>query len=328
MTQTFVRDHAGSADPSGAPTGEGAGVPRRRLGVPLALQIGAMIGIGALLYSSAADWFATLNHDSEISGYIDSVEQLPDHEREAELQLARDYNAHMPQGVLRDPYSAPAEQNERDAAYRAYEEVLRVSDNGVIGDLAYPRLGIGLPLYHGTSDEVLAKGAGHLYGSSLPVGGPSTHSVLTSHSGLLKASLFTPLPGARIGDTFQVTVLGETHYYEVDRIDTVEPEQTEGLRIVHGEDYVTLITCTPIGINSHRLLVRGVRVDAPTSDDGRALAGDGRTAGFPWWAVGFAGGSAAVAWVLFAPPSGRRRQRRQADGTSAKASGTTGEAGE
>ena len=299
MTQTLVRAQAGPSDPALAPSPPR---PRRKLAMPIALQVLAMIGIGALLYSSAADWFATLGHNAEVSGYTEAVERLDGPAREAELAVARDYNAYLPQGMLRDPYTGQSDVRERDAAYEAYEQVLRVSDNGVIGNLSYPRLGIGLPVYHGTSEEVLRKGIGHLYGSSLPVGGPSTHSVLTSHSGLLNASLFTPLPGAKIGDTFTVQVLGETHYYEVDQIETVLPEQTEGLRIVDGQDYVTLITCTPTGINSHRLLVRGVRVADPGGSARQAVAGDGRTAGFPWWAVGFIAGSAGVAYLLFAPP--------------------------
>lgn len=291
-----------SSDPVEKATANGS---KRGLAVQILLQILAMIGIGALVYSSAADWFSTLNHNAEISGYTDSVDGLTGPERAEALDIARDYNAHMPQGVLRDPYTAPqdAAQNE---AYSLYSNILRVSDNGVIGELAYPRLGIGLPVYHGTSEEVLRKGVGHLYGSSLPVGGPSTHSVLTSHSGLLNASLFTPLPKAELGDTFTVQVLGETHWYRVDRIETIEPEQTERLQIVDGQDLVTLITCTPVGINSHRLLVQGTRIDAPVSDGRQAIAGDGRSAGFPWWAVIFVGGSALTAYPLFAPQ--RRRE--------------------
>ena len=307
MKQTLVRDPAGASDLSVARPESGA--TRRKLGVPIALQLAAMIGIGALVYSSAADWFSRLGHDSEISGYTSAVEQIDHPEREAKLATAREYNAHMPPGVLRDPYSGRASDDEQDAAYLAYEQVLRVSDNGVMGQLSYPRLDIGLPLYHGTNDSVLRKGIGHLYGSSLPIGGSHTHSVLTSHSGLLNASLFTSLPDARLGDTFSINVLGETHYYEVDQIETVLPEQTEGLRIVDGKDYVTLITCTPIGINSHRMLVRGVRVPGPESAGGSVIAGDGRVAGFPWWAVALVGGSGAVAYLLFAPSRAARGAR-------------------
>lgn len=306
MVKTEIREHVGSSDL--------ARISKKphRLAVPIALQIAAMIGIGALLYSSAADWFSTLNHNAEISGYVEAVEQLPDPARDEALDLAREYNSYMPAGMLRDPYSNPLSDKERDAGYLTYEALLRVSDNGVIGQLSYPRLGIDLPVYHGTGEAAISRGAGHLYGSSLPVGGPSTHSVLTSHSGLLNASLFTRLPEARVGDTFEVTVLGETHYYQVDGIETVLPEDTEALRIVAGEDRMTLITCTPTGINSHRLLVHASRVAAPSNDDGsHTIAGDGRTAGFPWWAVGFIGGSVLTAYLLFAPP--RRRERTSSD---------------
>ena len=302
---------------------------RRAWATPILLQIAAVIGIGALLYSSAADWFATLGHNAEVSGYVEAVDQLPDEDRLDALRVAREYNSHMPQGVLRDPYSQIANDPADAAAYASYEQVLRVSDNGVIGELRYPRLGIGLPVYHGTSDEVISKGAGHLYGSSLPVGGPSTHTVLTAHSGLVHASLFTPLPGAKLGDTFQITVLGETHYYRVDSIETVQPDHTGALRIVNGKDYVTLITCTPIGINSHRVLVRGERIANPDTAGTQVVAGDGRTAGFPWWAVGFLGGSAAVAYVLFAPqrtPGPRKRASRRAAG--ARTRGTRGAGGQ
>lgn len=280
--------------------------PARGLLFQLLLQLAAMVGIGALLYPAASDWFATLGHHAEVSGYLREVEAMPVGEREATLEIARQYNAFVPQGMLRDPYSPGAGTDELGSGElgsdSAYEQVLSVSDNGVIGELRYPRLGIGLPIYHGTSEDVLSKGVGHLYGSSLPVGGPSTHAVLTSHSGLVRASLFTRLPEARVGDTFEVSVLGETHYYTVDRIETVLPDQTEGLGILPGKDFVTLITCTPTGINSHRLLVRGVRTAAPAqSGDQTVVAGDGKTAGFPWWAVGFIGASGAVGYLLLAP---------------------------
>ena len=278
------------------------GRTRRKLAVPIALQLLAMAGIGALVYSSAADWFATINHNAEVSGYTETVANIPSHDLEEALAIARDYNDHMPEGTLRDPYTTPAPDASADEAYGLYDELLRVQGTNVMGEITYQRLGIGLPVYHGTSEDVLTKGAGHLYGSSLPVGGLSTHSVLTSHSGLLNASLFTDLPEARKGDTFTVRVLGETHWYRVDQIETVLPEETEGLRIVDGKDYVTLITCTPIGINSHRLLVRGERI-APPADAGRhTIQGDGKHAGFPWWALVFTAASATTAYLLFAPP--------------------------
>lgn len=299
MTHALVHDASGTSGPTGTPR-RGPG----RFLVPVVLQLVAMIGIGALLYPVAADWVATLGHNSERSGYVRQVEALTAAERSAGLRAAREYNEHLPPGALVDPYGATgdlAEQSADATAYEAYEDVLRVSDSGVIGEVIYPRLNIGLPLYHGAGERAITRGVGHLYGSSLPVGGPSTHSVLTSHSGLVQASLFTKLPQAKIGDVFEVRVLGESAYYEVDGLETVEPFVTDSLDVVAGEDRVTLFTCTPIGVNSHRYLVHGVRVPAPAGDADRELAGDGLTAGFPWWAVAFVGGSGFVAYLLFAP---------------------------
>jgi sortase A len=318
MSQTLVADRSSTSDPARG----GARPPKRKLRTPILLQVAAMIGIGALLYPSAADWFSTIGHNAEVSGYVREVEQLPDEVRIEKLQIAKEYNAHMPTSVLRDPYGADGDADLReDAAYQAYTQVLRVSDNGVIGEILYPRLNIGLPIYHGTGESSISKGAGHLYGSSLPVGGPSTHSVLTSHSGLVNASLFTPLTKAEIGDTFQVTVLGETHYYQVDGIETIEPFVTDSLSIRPGEDRVTLITCTPIGINSHRLLVHAIRIAAPEGAGESVITGDGRTTGFPWWAIGFLGASALTAYLLFVPP--RRKRAEAVAGSREKAGAQT-----
>jgi len=271
---------------------------------PVILLIAAMIGIGALLYSSAADWFATLGHSAEISTHVRSVDQMPSDERADRMRAAEDYNSDLPEGVLRDPYTAQTHLD-NDPDYRAYLAALS-SDSGVTGDVNYPRLDIALPIYAGTDDGNLRKGAGHLDGSSLPVGGPSTHAVRTSHSGLLNASLFTDLPKAEIGDTFAVTVLGEARHYEVRAIETVLPERTQSLAISAGQDRVTLITCTPIGVNSHRLLVHAERIDAPIVTDGTASGRADRSAGFPWWALAFTGGTAAAAFVIFKPLTQRR----------------------
>ena len=308
MTDTLMHDSSGSPEP--ARRQEQPGRPRR-LAVPIVLQLLAMIGLGAVLYPAAADWFAQLRHNAEISGYTDSAERLSNTDSAALLDAARAYNAHLTPGVLRDPYSDDAAAEQLDTAYRAYEDLLRVNERGVMGELSYPRLGIGLPIYHGTGEDSLSRGVGHLYGSSLPVGGESTHSVLTSHSGLPQAKLLSGLLDAKVGDTFQVSVLGETRFYEVESVETVEPEATESLRTITGEDRLTLFTCTPIGINSHRFLVHGVRTDAPAEAGTQTIAGDGRTAGFPWWALGFIGGSGVVAYLLFAPP------HRRATGSSA-----------
>lgn len=294
MVQTHVADTAGTSAP----------VPRRRsLWVPILLQVIAMVGIGALVYPLAADWFSSLAHNAERSGYVREVSSLTEAERSAALDAARSYNEQLSESLLLDPYSNEDTSALQSAhpAYEEYQAVLALNGTSVIGDLNYPRLNIGLPVYHGAGEDAITRGVGHLYGSSLPVGGPSTHAVLTSHSGLVHASLFSKLPAAKLGDTFELRVLGETLYYQVDSIETFEPFVTDSLRVREGEDRVTLFTCTPIGVNSHRLLVSAVRIDPPAGSD-RAVTGDGLRAGFPWWTLVFLGGSAAVAALLFAPP--------------------------
>lgn len=292
---------------------------RRRLVLNIALQLFAMLGIGLLVYPDAANWFATLNHNSEISGYIDRVEQTPSSERQAILDAAYAYNEELQPGPLTDPYISQAEdQVLRSELYLAYEKMLRVSGTDAIGTLNFPAIDTTLPVYHGTADETISKGVGHMYGTSLPVGGPSTRAVLTAHSGLPQAKLFTELHRAKVGDTFWISVLGEDHHYRVASIETVEPGDTKSLEIVEGEDWVTLFTCTPIGVNSHRLMVHAERIADPVAaEDRQVLSGDGITAGFPWWAVWFVGGSGLVWWVLFAPPR-KRKPRAEATGSGAQ----------
>ncbi|MFT4232005.1 MAG: class C sortase [Leucobacter sp.] len=316
-----VTDAGAAAIPSpragaGAPGAPGSNDPaerrrrrRRRLLLSLSLQLLAMLGIGLLVYPEAADWFSRVGHNAEISGYVDRVEQTSSAERQAILDAAYAYNEQLEPGPLTDPYISQSEDEAlRSDVYLAYEEMLRVSGSDAIGTLSYPALDIGLPIFHGTEDATISKGVGHLYGTSLPVGGPSTRAVLTAHSGLPHAKLFTALPRAKVGDTFWISVLGEDHRYRVERVETVLPGETESLEIIDGEDWVTLFTCTPIGVNSHRFMVHAVRIPDAEGEARETIGGDGVRLGFPWWAVWFAGGSGAAAWILFAPP--RRRARR------------------
>lgn len=284
---------------------------KRSFLIPSLLQIMAMVGLGVLLYPSAANWFSTLGHDAEIAAYIREIENLQQEDVLDELARAQEYNENIPTGILRDPYSDPQGSDEltSDDSYLDYLNMMEKSDSDVIGNLNYPGAGISLPIYHGTEDSVLTKGVGHLYGSSLPVGGSSTHSVMTSHSGLVNASLFTDLLDAKIGDVFTVSTMGEEKHYQVRELKNVLPHESQHLNVIDGEDWVTLITCTPIGINSHRLLVQAQRIDAPTQEELRAVGGDGLTVGFPWWAALFLGGSIVIAYILFSPPRvGRSRE--------------------
>lgn len=294
-----------------APTGKRKHTSRqkRRLALNIALQLFAMIGIGLLVYADAATWFARHGHNAEISGYVDRVEQTPSAERQAILDAAYNYNDQLQPGPLTDPYLS---QSEGEAVgsdlYLAYEQMLRLSGTDTIGTLNYPGVDIGLPISHGTADDTITNGIGHFYGTSLPVGGPSTRSVLTSHSGLPQSRLFTDLHKSQVGDTFWISVLGEEHHYRAAQIETVLPGETDSLEIIEAEDWVTLFTCTPIGINSHRLLVHAERIPSPEESGNYTIPGDGLAAGFPWWAVIFVGGSAIVGWVLFAPPRKKRKK--------------------
>lgn len=312
----------GSSDPSGKleiplPAKQ-VGTSKRNIIIPWILQLGAMIGIAVLLYPSAADWFATRAHNAEVSGYTREVEKTPATELTEQRRLATQYNADIPGGILQDPFtrSATGSQQHSTDAYQNYAEMLQVGDREAIGELLYSDVGISLPIYPGTDDAVLKKGVGHVHGSSLPVGGDSTRAVLTSHSGLVNASLFTKLFDAEVGHTFSVSVLGERLHYEVKKLETVLPQQTGSLKVIDGEDWVTLITCTPIGVNSHRLLVHAQRVPAPPTGVNNIIAGDGQEAGIPWWALIFCAGSSLVAYLIFAQrpqkiQGGRHRANKQ-----------------
>lgn len=268
-----------------------------------------MFGIGLRIYPDGADWVNSLGHNSEISGYTRQIENTPPEERQRILDVAYNYNDQLEPGPLTDPYLSEAEDAlVGSEVYKAYEEMLRVSGTDAIGTLNYPDVNIALPMYHGTSDEVISKGIGHLYGTSLPVGGPSTRSVLTAHSGLPHAKLFTQLHDAEVDDIFWISVFGEERYYQVRELETVLPNETDSFQIIEGEDWVTLFTCTPVGVNSHRLLVHAQRIPAPEGEDERLVAGDGISAGFPWWLVIFLGGAALVALMLFMPAKKKKKK--------------------
>jgi len=281
----------------------------------LLIVVVAVIGVGILLYPTAAAWFSDRVHATEISGYVDSVQTMNPSAKKSLLDQAREFNEELPSGPLRDPYSLneAGEQTTIGAGSEAYKKMLAVGPGGMMGRISIPSIHADLPIFHGTDEDTLSKGAGHLFGSALPVGGEGTHSVLSAHSGFVNATLFDDLDKVHEGDVFSINVLDETIYYKVDQILTVLPDQTEALRKVEGKDYLTLITCTPKGINSHRLLVRGERTTAPISADGpRTLPSTTTDPGFPWWILGITG-SIALAIIATKP---RRRPSDQEHGPS------------
>ena len=214
------------------------------------------VGLSVLLYPTISDYVNSRTQSRAISSYNSVVEQMDETDYETELEKAREYNDTLwePFPLFYAPYLA-----------KGYDEALNVTGNGIMGYLDIDKLNLELPIYHGTSDEVLNRSVGHLEGSSLPVGGENTHCVLSAHRGLPSASLFSDLDELEVGDTFRITVLNQVLTYEVDQIKIVVPQDVDDLQIIEGGDYCTLMTCTPYGINTHRLLVRGKRISETVS---------------------------------------------------------------
>lgn len=210
-------------------------------------------GLSLLLYPTFSDWWNSQHQSRAIAGYSSTVQEIDKTQYEGMWADAREYN---------DWVKTKTNRFYMDAQERAwYDSLLNVSGNGIIGYLDVPRLGSRMAMYHGTAEAVLQIGIGHMEGSSLPTGDVGTHCVLSGHRGLPSARLFTDLDLMELGDQFMLHVLGETLTYEVDQILVVLPENVKELQIDQEKDYCTLVTCTPYGINSHRLLVRGHRVE-------------------------------------------------------------------
>lgn len=212
-----------------------------------------LAGLSLLLYPTFSDWWNSRHQSRAIAGYSEEIARLDD--TETLWENAHDYNARLAADAGR---WLP---DEEDIAQ--YNALLNVGGSGIMGYIEIDKIACSLPIYHGTDEAVLQIAVGHIEGSSLPVGGPGTHAVLSGHRGLPSARLFTDLDRLIPGDRFILNILGEAISYEVDQILTVLPEEIDSLEIVPGEDYVTLVTCTPYGVNSHRLLVRGHRVETP-----------------------------------------------------------------
>lgn len=211
------------------------------------------VGLSLLLYPSVSNYWNSFHSTQAIASYAENVAELDDDKYEEVWQQAQAYNEAL--AGRTNGYWLSDEQRED------YEHLLDVSGLGIMGYIEIPEIEVSLPIYHGTEDSVLQIAVGHLDWSSLPVGGENTHCVLSGHRGLPSAKLFTNLDKLVVGDTFLLRVLDEVLTYEVDQILIVEPHETDALRVVDGMDYCTLVTCTPYGINTHRLLVRGHRVD-------------------------------------------------------------------
>lgn len=213
------------------------------------------IGISFLLYPFVSNELNKINGSRAIEAYKQIQEDLPNEEIERERKLAQEYNDSLTGVRIQDPFVSGSGVSMPDN----YDKILDFA-NHMMGYIEIPKINVKLPIFHNVTEDVLAKGVGHISATSFPIGGKGYHSVLTGHTGLPAAKLFTDLTELNLGDMFYINILNETHAYKINQILVVEPENVEDLQPVPDMDYITLVTCTPYGINSHRLLVRGVRV--------------------------------------------------------------------
>ena len=223
---------------------------KSKIGLVLVLML--LVGVCGLLYPSVSQYWNTKTQSRAVSNYQDILASIKPEDFTAYFEAADQYNQDL--NALTFPLLDYGKLGN-------YEQTLAVSGNGIMGFITIPKIGIELPIYHSIRTEVLNIACGHLEGTSLPVGGESTHCVLSAHRGLPHAKLFTDLDKLEVGDTFQITVLDRTLTYQIDQIKVVRPNEVNDIQIVEGEDLCTLLTCTPYGINSHRLLVRGTRIE-------------------------------------------------------------------
>ncbi|SFQ55698.1 class C sortase [Streptococcus equinus] len=217
------------------------------------LVLAIFVGLSLVLYPTVSDYWNSFHQSRAVASYLQDVEDLENSEKEKLLEEARAYNQSLPQNTTPSLNLSSLNQ-------MIYDETFKVTKSGIMAYVEIPKLNVTLPIYHGTDDSVLRIAIGHIPGTSLPIGGKGTHAVISGHRGLASAKLFTDVDQLVKGDTFMIQVLDETLTYEVDQILTVLPQDVSALRINPNEDYVTLVTCTPYGVNTHRLLVRGHRI--------------------------------------------------------------------
>lgn len=260
-----------------------------------------LAGMFMLLYPSLSNYLAQVNVVSGAVTYNEQIEQLSAAEIAEQWQKAKDYN----DSLRGDPVKDPFVPGSGVALPTNYLEVLNVGD-GIMGYVSIPKIHVYLPIRHGTSDTVLESGAGHIQQTSLPIGGLGCHSVVTAHTGYSRAQMFNDLVELEIGDKFVYQILDETITYRVDQIQVIEPEEIEQLRAVEGQDYSTLVTCTPYGVNSHRLLIRGVR----TANDPELVNTAEKQALVPWQSILIAAACLAALFLVIIVVQ-RRNKKKQ-----------------
>ena len=231
--------------------------------ITISISLLMLFGLSLLLYPLVANMWNNHRQEELLSDYDAKLSEAVEDgsvDYEKEKAAAEKYNDELIPCVLPDSFAVAAARGQESEEFKKYMPCLNLTGDGIMGKVRIPKIGVNLPIFHTTAEDILEIGAGHLEGSTLPIGGKGTHSVISAHRGLPSASLFTDLDKLEIGDNFFIEVLNETLAYEVDQILVVEPEETEALAVVEGEDLLTLLTCTPYGMNTQRLMVRGHRV--------------------------------------------------------------------
>lgn len=260
------------------------------------------ISFGIFLIPDVLNWLNARAHAGAISGWVEQVRDVTANEIAEILEAAEAYNERLRQGE-------EGLSNEwEDESYRGQ---LNIPGSRVMGRVVIPTIDVALPIFHGTSDAILELGAGHMYGTSLPVGGEYTHSVVTAHSGIDGNTLFNGLHDLRIDDIFMVEVAGRQMFYKIDEISIVDYDIRKAFVSESGNDYLTLLTCTPIGINSHRLLVRGIRFDPPVEEQETIIQYVPLGEEFPWWLIKWLSGVATsgIIMALISLPQKKRNRK-------------------
>ncbi len=278
------------------------------------MAVGFLFGLSILLYPLLANIWNNYREERLFEAYLENTANPPEGEDySAEWEAAWNYNRGMEPVILPDSFVQARTPYTEDEAYAS---CLNVNGDGVMGYISIPKIEVTLPIYHSTEEEILEKGVGHLHGSSLPVGGEDTHTVLSAHRGLPGATLFTDLDQLQEGDQFYLYILDDVLAYEVDQILVIEPEDTEALQVEDGQDLATLLTCTPYGVNTHRLLVRGHRVPYDPEEEaeqGREVVHSVNTNYILWVTAGL---SVTIVVIVIIPRAVRKKRenRRARDG--------------
>lgn len=276
------------------------------------MLIGFLSGLSILLYPLFSNIWNQYREEQLFNAYVEETMEEGAYDYDAEWQKAWDYNKGLEPVILPDSFVNTEEPYTEDSAYMS---CLNLKGDGVMGYISIPKIDVKIEIYHSTDDEVLEKGVGHLKGSSLPAGGEGTHAVLAAHRGLPSASLFTDLDQLEEGDQFYLYIMNDVLAYEVDQILVVEPTDTDALQVEEGEDLVTLLTCTPYGVNTQRLLVRGHRVPYdPETEAAQAeeLSKSLNTNYILWAVVGLALVTAVMV-LVYRLASKKKKKRRESE---------------